>query len=62
MPVSEAADTVAENDTLVWRILKYYVDRAQASRRWSKVKRILVDETSARRGQRYVTNVAIAAR
>ena len=60
MPVSEAAEMVAENDTLVWRMLKHYVDQAQASRCWSEVKHILVDETSARRGQRYVTNVVDA--
>src|SRR6202008_5075154 len=33
------------------------VEQAQAKRDWSKVRRIAVDETSARRGHRYVTNV-----
>src|SRR6202008_4649535 len=43
--------------TRLWRGLIYYVEQAQAKSDWRKVGRIAVDETSARRGHRYVTNV-----
>lgn len=56
MPVAEVAELLGEQDTRLWRMLCAYVEQAQAERDWSKVKRILVDETSARRGHRYVTN------
>ena len=55
-PVAEVAQLLGEEDTRLWRMLCAHVEKAQAGRDWSKVTRILVDETSARRGQRYVTN------
>jgi transposase len=55
MPVADAAELLGEHDTRLWRIVCEHVERAQEARDWSKVTRILVDETSARRGQRYVT-------
>jgi transposase len=36
------------------------VEAAQQRRDWRQVRRILVDETSARRGHRYVTTVVDA--
>ena len=36
------------------------MNEAHGQRDWSGVKRILIDETSARRGHRYVTNVVNA--
>lgn len=56
MPVSDVAELVGEEDTRLWRIVCAYVEKAQADRDWSKVRRVLVDETSSRRGHRYVTN------
>lgn len=56
MPVAEAARMLGVHDTQLWRVLTYHVELAQAGRDWSGVKRILVDETSAKRGHRYVTN------
>lgn len=56
MPVAEVAELLGEADTRLWRMLCAYVEQAQAGRDWSKVKQVLVDETSARRGHRYVTN------
>ena len=53
--VSEVAQ-LGEQDTRLWRVLCAYVEQAQARRDWSKVTRILVDEVSAKRGHRYVTN------
>lgn len=56
MPVADAAELLGEEDTRLWRVVCAHVEQAQAERDWSKVRRILVDETSARRGHRYVTN------
>jgi transposase len=57
MPVDAMADLLDEHDTRLWRVLMHYVDQAHAKSDWSAVRRIAVDETSARRGHRYVTNV-----
>jgi transposase len=57
MTVSAAAAHLAENDTRLWRVLDHYVMEAHQKKDWSGVTRIMVDETSARRGQRYVTVV-----
>jgi transposase len=40
--------------------LRHYVEEAQKRRDWSQVRRRLIDETSARRGHRYVTSVVEA--
>jgi len=55
MPVADAAELLGEEDTRLWRMLCALVEAAQERRDWSKVRRVLVDETSARRGHRYVT-------
>src|SRR6266853_238552 len=60
MPVSEVAEMLEEHDTRLWRVVGHYVDQAQRARSWKEVHRILVDETSARRGHRYVTNMVDA--
>ena len=57
MPVDGIADLLQETDTRLWRVLIYYVEQTQTRRDWKAVRRIAVDETSARRGHRYVTNV-----
>jgi transposase len=57
MPVDAMADLLDEHDTRLWRVLMHYVERAHAKSDWSALRRIAVDETSARRGHRYVTNV-----
>jgi len=60
MSVSAAASHLGENDTRLWRVLEHYVKEAHARKDWSQVRRIMVDETSARRGHRYVTVVVDA--
>lgn len=60
MPVQEAGRLLGEEDTRLWRLVTHYVEAAQARRSWTKVCRILIDETSARRGHRYVTSVVDA--
>src|SRR5262245_59407611 len=57
MPVAGIADLLQESDTRLWRVLIHYVEQAQAGRDWKALRRIAVDETSARRGHRYVANV-----
>jgi transposase len=57
MPVQEAGRLLGEADTRLWRLVTHYVEAAQARRSWAKVRRIMIDETSARRGHRYVTSV-----
>ena len=55
MPVLAVARFVGEHDTLVWRIVTYYVDAARAKADHSMVTQVGIDETAARRGQRYVS-------
>ena len=57
MPVDAMADLLDEHDTRLWRVLMHYVQKAHAKSDWSALRRIAVDETSARRGHRYVTTV-----
>lgn len=56
MPVSEAAAMLDEHDTRLWRVVRRHVEAAQAGREWSSLRRLLVDETSSKKGHRYVTN------
>lgn len=60
MPVQEAGRLLREEDTRLWRLVAHYVEAAQARQDWTQVRRVLLDETSARRGHRYVTDVVDA--
>jgi transposase len=60
MPVRETGRLLGEEDTRLWRLVRHYVEAAQKRRDWSQVRRLLIDETSARRGHRYVTSVVDA--
>jgi transposase len=55
MPVAAIARMVSEHDTRIWRVLEHYVETAREEMDFSEVKRVGVDETSARRGQDYVS-------
>lgn len=55
MPVSAAARELREHDTRMWRIFHHYVDQAMSELDVSGVRRIAIDETSSRRGHRYIT-------
>lgn len=55
MAVSEAAKTLGIQDTRLWRVLTHYVEKAHAGTDWSKLVRVGMDETSRRKGHRYVT-------
>lgn len=55
MPVAVISRLVREYDTRIWRVLEHYVAAARAGLDLSGVTRVGVDETSARRGQDYVS-------
>lgn len=55
LPVSSVAKRVGEHDTRLWRIFHYYVDKSMKEMDFSTTKRIAIDETSSRRGHKYVT-------
>lgn len=55
MPVAAVARKVGEHDTRLWRVFKYYVDKAVERIDVSKLKSVAMDETSRTRGHKYVT-------
>lgn len=55
MPVAHVARLVGVSDDRIWRLLRHHVDQARAKEDHSAVRRVGVDETSSRRGQRYIT-------
>ncbi len=55
MPVLAVARLLGVSDGRVWRVLGHYVQQARAKADYSAVRRIAVDERSARRGQRFLT-------
>jgi transposase len=58
MPVNAVAKLVGEHDTRIWRLLHFHVEDARTRVDMSEVARIGVDETGAKRGQKYITLVA----
>jgi transposase len=55
MPVKAVAELVGEHDTRLWRLLHHHVEAARATVSMAEVSRVGVDETSAKRGQDYVS-------
>jgi len=55
MPVKAIADMVGIEDTRLWRIIEYYVNKALEQSDLSQVRRVGVDETSSRKGHKYVS-------
>lgn len=55
MPVAKVAEIVGEHDTRLWRVLNHYVGHARAREDYCEVQKVGVDETSSRRGHRYIT-------
>lgn len=55
MPVKAAATLLGEHDTRIWRIFDHYVQSARAQADYSEVRRVGIDETSARKGQNYIS-------
>ena len=55
MPVRAVADLIGEHDTRLWRVLHHYVALARAARSDHDVRQVGIDETSAKRGQDYIS-------
>lgn len=46
---------IGEHDTRIWRLLEHYVQEARSKADYSEVRALGIDETSRRRGHKYVT-------
>ncbi len=55
MPVKRVAAMVREHDTRIWRVLEHHVHAARDQQDYSGVRAVGMDETSARKGQDYVS-------
>jgi transposase len=55
MPVSKVAELTREHDTRIWRVLEHHVGAARDREDFSAVTKVGMDETSARKGQDYVS-------
>ena len=55
MPIKVAASFLGEHDTRIWRVIDYYIQDARLHADHSDVRRVGMDETSARKGQDYVS-------
>ena len=54
--VSAVARELGETDKRLWRVLDHYVSAAHAAKDWSGVRRVMIDETSTKKGHNYATN------
>lgn len=55
MPIAPLAAMAREHDTRVWRVVEHHVGAARAGLDFSGVTKVGCDETSARKGQDYVS-------
>ncbi len=55
MPLKTVARMVGEHDTRLRRVLHHYVNQARAWVEASKLTKVAIDETAARRGHDYIT-------
>lgn len=55
MTAAQVGRLIGAHDTRVWRVLDHYVEEARNRADFSGVRSLSVDETSRRRGHRYVT-------
>jgi len=55
MPIAPLAKMAREHDTRIWRVIEHHVNKARAGMNFCDVTDIGMDETSARRGQDYVS-------
>ena len=55
LPVAHVARLIGVSDDRIWRVLHRHVGEARAKEDFAQVRRVGVDETASRRGQRYVT-------
>ena len=57
MPVSEVAKMFAIGDDRVWTVIHHYIPPAVMAKDWSMVSNIGIDETSHKKGHKYITTV-----
>ena len=55
MPISRIGEIVGEQDTRIWRIVRFHVNKVYAKKDFSTVEKVGCDETSSRKGHNYVT-------
>ena len=55
MPVAAVGALIGESDMRIWRIVHHYVDEAVEAQDLSGLERAGIDETSSRRGHKYVS-------
>ena len=55
MPIAPLAKMAREHDTRIWRVIEHHVNTARQGLDFSGVTKVGCDETSARRGQDYVS-------
>lgn len=55
MPVKNASEVIKVTDKRLWRVFKHYVEKAISQEDHSEVTAIGVDETSFKKGHKYVT-------
>jgi transposase len=55
MPMAKAAAMTREHDTRIWRIVEHHVNAARDQLDATSVRRVGMDETSARKGQDYIS-------
>ncbi|HIE55698.1 MAG TPA: ISL3 family transposase, partial [Chromatiaceae bacterium] len=55
MAVNKVGEIMGEKDKRIWGIIHHYVGTAWGESCWDEVSRIAVDETSRRKGHKYVT-------
>ena len=55
MPIAPLAKMAREHDTRIWRVIEHHVNTARAGLDFADVTDVGMDETSAKRGQDYVS-------
>jgi transposase len=55
MPMAKVAEMTREHDTRIWRIVEHHVGAARDQLDCTAVRRVGMDETSARKGQDYIS-------
>ena len=58
MQISQVGKIIGETDKRVWTVVEHYVDEARSREDYSTVSTIGIDETSSKKGHKYVTIVA----
>jgi transposase len=58
MPVLKVAKMLDEYDTKIWRVIMYYVKKSRTKEDFLNISVIGIDETSFKKGHKYVTIVA----